>query len=603
MNHHLRHSVLAHLAVITGLGLLTAGSFCASAAQKKEPVYSEIPGVTSPGTADSTSVPVQTPVPPPTPVPVPIPAPVVILANPPPPMDLQTTNKTVYKFEATDLDLRAALATFAKANNLNIVPDNDVTGTVTVDVRDLPLSAMMSALLDASDCTWTESNGLIRVHATETKIFSIDYLRLSRKGIGQNNATLGSGGGAGGTGGGGGGLGAGGLGGGGGGGGGGGQGGGAGGSSGSGSIISSGSSSINVTANNPVDFWTELSDELKFMLTPSGQTSLSLNKTAGIIQVTDRPSALRRVENYLKGVRDNVHRQVDVETRLYDVTLNNQFQFGIDWVHVAEAYGGSLGFGGATLPVAAGGAQLLDSTIGGINRLGIVGTSGSTTPGGNPASLVFQNFNTAAAVNALQQQGTVEVIATPRIRTLNNQTALMKVGEEVPFFNTSTTTLPGTSAGTSSFVQQTVVNSITIGTILSITPQVSSDDWISLDISPVLTSLKSIVSVSSTGGGSGSGSSSNGSGSSGATAPDLDTKQESTLVRVRDGNTVVLGGLIQTQKAKNDTKIPLLGDIPLVGKLFTGTFRFTQKKELVIFVTPHIVREGAERPLPAVSVY
>jgi MSHA biogenesis protein MshL len=325
---------------------------------------------------------------------------------------------------------------------------------------------------------------------------------------------------------------------------------------------------------------------------------LSLNKTAGIIQVTDRPSALRRVENYLTGVRDNIHRQVDIEARLYDVTLNDQFQFGIDWVHVAKAYGGTLGFGGATLPVANGGAQLLDSSIGGINHIGAVGTG--ATPGGNLSSLVFENFNTSAAVNALQQQGTVEVISTPRLRTMNNQTALIKVGEEVPFFNTSTTIVPGTTAGTSSVLQQTMVNSITIGTILSITPQVSADDWISLDISPVLTSLKSIISAAS---GGGTGGSSGGSGNSGATAPDLDTKQASTIVRVRDGSTVVLGGLIQTQKAKNDTKIPVLGDIPLIGKLFTGTFRFNQKKELVIFVTPHIIHEGAERPLPTVSVY
>ena len=135
INHHLRHSVLSHLAVITGLGLLTAGSQCASAAQKKEPVFSEIPGVTSPGTADHSVVQGQTTSPPQAPIAVPPPAPVVIQANPPPPIELQTTNKTVFAFQATDLDLRAALATFAKANNLNIVPDNDVTGTVTVDVR------------------------------------------------------------------------------------------------------------------------------------------------------------------------------------------------------------------------------------------------------------------------------------------------------------------------------------------------------------------------------------------------------------------------------------------------------------------------------------
>jgi type II secretory pathway component GspD/PulD (secretin) len=182
---------------------------------------------------------------------------------------------------------------------------------------------------------------------------------------------------------------------------------------------------------------------------------------------------------------------------------------------------------------------------------------------------------------------------------LNNQTALIKVGEEVPFFNTSTTILPGTTAGTSTILQQTLVTSITIGTILSITPQVSSDDWISLDISPVLTSLRSVITLSSSGGTGGTGGA-GGSGSTGATAPDLDTKQASTIIRVRDGTTVVLGGLIQTQKAKNRTKVPFLGDIPLFGKLFTGTYDANQKKELVIFVTPTIIREGAEPPLPTV---
>ncbi len=592
--HRPRFSVVLRLAVVAGLGLLASGPFrgfsVASAAPKREPVYSDVPGVTSPAPPPGQTPPASN-APPPE-------APVVLQPVTAPPIEMETKDKTVYAFQATDLDLRAALATFAKANNLNIVPDNDVAGTVTLDVRDLPLNLMMRALLDASDCSWQQEGALIRVHSTETRIFNIDYLRLSRKGLGQNSATLGSGTGGGGLGGGLGGGGGGGL----GGGGGGGLGGG-GGSGGAGSSISEGTSSIRVTADNPVDFWSELNLELGFMLTPSGKTSLSINKTAGIIQVTDRPSALKRVEAYLSGVRTSIHRQVDIEARLYDVTLNDQFQFGIDWVHLAEAYGGTLGFGGATLPVATGGAQLLDSSIGGLNHIGAIGTSASTTPGGNLSSLVFKNFNTSAAVNALQQQGSVEVISTPRIRTMNNQTALMKVGEEVPFFNTSTTIIPGTSAGTSGFLQQTLINSITIGTILSITPQISSDDWISLDISPVLTSLKAIISATSGGSSTTNSAAASPANNTGTTAPDLDTKQASTLVRVRDGNTVVIGGLIQTQKAKNDTKIPILGDIPLLGKLFTGTFRYNQRKELVIFVTPHIVREGAERPLPEISVH
>jgi len=504
------------------------------------------------------------------------------------PVESAAEGKTLYSFRAENVELKTALALFASANNLNIVPDQDVTGEVTVDVHELPLTKMLEALLEAHDFSWTENNGLIRVRALETRLFNVDYLRLSRKGIGTSTATLGSGGSAGGGGGGIGGGGGGGV------GGGGGIGGGGGGAGGGlSSSFSSGSSSVNLIADNPVDFWKEITEELGFMLTDAGKHSLSINKTAGLIQIHDRPSALKRVEKYLSSVDKSVHRQVEIEAKLYDVTLSDQFQFGIDWVHVVSAYGGMLGFGGATLPVAIGAAQVQDSALGGINRLPIVGTAAATTPGGNLSTLVFQNFNSAAAVNALKQQGSVEVIATPRIRTLNNQTAMIKVGEEVPFFNTRTTIVPGTSTGTSTILSESIITSITVGTILSLTPQVSSDEWISLEITPVLTSLKAVVSLgapssgSGTGGGGGGGT---GGGSSSATAPDLDTKQASTIVRVRDGTTVVLGGLIQTEKSKSEKKIPLLSDIPWLGKLFTGTLTFNTKKELVIFVTPHIVQ-------------
>jgi MSHA type pilus biogenesis protein MshL len=595
------------LHVLVALFLLST-FLTSSAGEKKQPNYSDVPGVTSPGTSPPSAqatgpTPSAQPSTPGVQSPRPAAAPVTPPAPPPAPAEDQTKDKTLYAFQANEADLRAALAAFARANNLNIIPDYDVTGTVTLDVRDLPLNQMMRALLEASDCTWEESGGLIRVHSTETRIFPVDYLRLSRKGFGTSSATLGSGNFGGGAGGGG--MSGGGMGGGIGGGGGGGSGGGGGGSGGGnqtvGSSFGSGSSSVNLIADNLVDFWKEITEEIGAMLTPAGKTAMSINKTAGIIQITDRPSALKRVERYLSTVDKSVHRQVDINAQLYTVTLNDQFQFGIDWVHLAEAYGGTMGFGGATLPLANGGAQLNDSALGGINRFAAIGTSASTTPGGNLTTLVYQNFNTAAAINALKQQGKVEVISAPRLRTMNNQTALIKVGEEVPFFNTSITTLPGTTVATATVLQQTVVNSITVGTILSITPQISADDYISLDISPVLTSLKAIITVTS--GGIGTNAPSAGSGNSGtgtgATAPDLDTKQASTLVRVKDGSTIVLGGLIQTQQARQDTKIPLLGDIPWLGKLFTGTFRFKERQELIIFVTPRIIRDGFEPPIPS----
>jgi type II secretory pathway component GspD/PulD (secretin) len=203
--------------------------------------------------------------------------------------------------------------------------------------------------------------------------------------------------------------------------------------------------------------------------------------------------------------------------------------------------------------------------VGGLNRN--IGNSA------NPFALVYTNMNTSVAINALKQQGNVEVISQPRIRSLNNQTALIKVGTETPFFAQSFQSSQSQSGNITNSGDQ--ITTITVGTILSITPQVSEDNWISLDISPVLTSLVATET----------------SPSGSATAPVLDTKQASTLVRVRDGTTVILGGLIQTTRAKNDRKVPWLGDIPYLGKLFTGTFRYNQKRELVIFITPHLVSE------------
>lgn len=449
--------------------------------------------------------------------------------------------KKLYSFRAVNTEIKTALAMFARANKLNIVPDADVTGTVTLDVADLPLEQMMRALLEANDCTWEEDGGLIRVRAYQTETFHVDYLRLSRTGRGQNAASLsaasssgrgGSGGGFGGGGGGGGGLG------------------------GSGS---QGGSAINLTAENPVEFWKELQQELEKLLTDKGKETMAINMTAGLIQITDRPSALKRVAQYLADLEQGVERQVDIEARLYDVMLSDEYQLGIDWNLAAQV----------------GSAQLLpnSSTI-------VTAPIGGLSPA--PPSLRVNGVwnipdgQINAVLDALQKQGEVRVISKPRIRTLNNQTALIKVGTETPFFSQRSTFVPGVNATGATVLQDDQVTTITVGTILSITPQVSEDGWITLDISPVLTSLVDTeLSPSQT-----------------TTAPVLDIKQASTIVRVRDGTTVVMGGLIQDSKTRTVRKVPIVGDIPLLGKLFQGRFEASQKKELVIFLTPRIVRDS-----------
>jgi MSHA type pilus biogenesis protein MshL len=275
--------------------------------------------------------------------------------------------------------------------------------------------------------------------------------------------------------------------------------------------------------------------------------------TAGLIQVTDRPSALERVARFLEELSNTVLRQVDIEAKLYDVTLGDQFQFGIDWDRVATAFGGGFQFiGTPTVVTPAGGVMLRDSAF----------------------TLLFSNRNTRVIVTALEEQGKVQVISQPRLRTLNNQTALIKVGTDTPFFSQNTFFVAGTSVGTTTPITEEDYQIVTVGTILSVTPQISTNGWITLDVSPVITSLVATET----------------SPNETTTAPVLDIKQASSLVRMRDGETIVMGGLIQNSAAKSVRKIPLIGDIPILGKLFTGTFTANQKKELVIFLTPTIVQ-------------
>ncbi|MFO1462106.1 MAG: secretin N-terminal domain-containing protein [Verrucomicrobiota bacterium] len=471
----------------------------------------------------------------------PIPHEVQSIAPPPPTVPSQTgpvVPQRLYSFSAVGLDLKTALALFARANGLNVVPDQDVEGVVTLDVHDLPMEAMMRALLEASDCTWSEGSGLIRVQTSETRSFTIDYLRLQRKGLGQNSATLAAGTSGGGT------TIA-----------GGGSAGGAGGAgASSGSAGGAGGSTVQLTAENSINFWTELRDDISRLLTPRGRDALAINPTASLIQITDRPAALRRVEQYLHGLQDSVHRQVDIEARLYDVTLSDQFEFGIDWEEVIRTSGGAFGIAGnpaITRPL--GGFDLSPATL----------------------SLAFNNSQSKVVLKALQEQGEVRVISKPRVRALNNQTALIKVGTEMPFFQNQSTIVPGggTTPGASAVIEQDTVLSVTVGTILAITPQVSGDDWVTLDISPVLTSLLETKL------------SPNGS----TTAPVLDIKQASSLIRIRSGTTIALGGLIQTESARHRRKIPGLGDIPWLGRLFQGDFDARRKKELVMLITPTIV--------------
>lgn len=450
-----------------------------------------------------------------------------------------TEPQKLFSFSAKDLEVKDALTLFARNNELNIVPDPDISGQISVDFRNLSLDKSMEAIIDTFNYYAEIDGGLIRVRKTKTEFFTVDYVRLQRTGVGSTTANISSGSGSTGSGSTGGGS----------------TGGGAGGAGGG----SGDSTSVSISKTDSIKFWDELEQQLTSILSPNGK--LAINRMVGNIMITDHKANVDRAGNYLKHIKRALHLQVDIEAQIFEVVFNDEFHFGIDWNNVmGSLQDWAISSGG--LPAGIPSSRLIvDNPIGGL------------TPGRPALSLAITKDQTRIVIDALKEQGRLEVVSQPRLRTLNNQAALIKVGTDKPFFRQTSTTISGSTSPVTT--ENVEIQSITIGTVLALTPQISEDGWITMDISPVITRLVDTVSSG---------------GENPSTAPEVDIKQTSSLVRIRDNTTVIIGGLIQVEHNRTERKVPILGDIPILGIPFRGVFDNKRRTELVIFITPSIVR-------------
>lgn len=446
---------------------------------------------------------------------------------------LDMDDKRLYSFSVKRMGIQTALATFARKYGLNIIPDKDVSGRVTVSFSNLSLSQAMNALLEVNGYYFEKDGDILRVHNLETRIFEISYPRFVRSGEGNvetsmtsasntgSSGTTGASGGTTAT---------------------------SGGSSASGSNGGSSSSSVSIRSSDSIDFWGELETNLKALLSEdSGK--YTINRLSGIISVTDRHKNMQQVARYLDWVNTSVHRQVVITAQIIEVSRNDTDKFAVDWERVTNKLS-------------------LSSAVASVTPFGIVtGTTAAPTLLGT-----YQNNNRTfkSIVEALKEQGNLRIVSKPQVRTINNQPAIIKVGTDRTFFRVESVT-DTTTAGSTTTTND-IPQNITVGLVMSITPQISADGRVTLDISPVITSLSG-EEVSA----------------AGSKAPILDIKQVSSVVSVDSGQPVIIGGLIKQENSRADRKIPLLGDIPLLGGLFRGTHRVKQASELVIFITPYVI--------------
>ncbi len=338
--------------------------------------------------------------------------------------------------------------------------------------------------------------------------------------------------------------------------------------------------SIRVETDSKSDFWKALKDSLTAIIGSAGGRQVVVNPQAGIVIVRAMPSELELVRRYLGETAASVNRQVILEAKILDVQLNDQFQTGINWAllkgsSVISQTGGGTIFSGSGTSDIAGNVGDLNPTVAG----NFPNTNVSAF--GGVFSIATKASDFSSFLELLQTQGDVHVLSSPRVSTVNNQKAVIKVGGD-DFFITGVTNTPLTTiGGAATFSSQVELTPFFSGIALDVTPEIDEHNNIILHIHPSVSQVAQKEKTFTL----------NGQANSLPLASS--TIQESDdVVRAKSGQFVVIGGLMKEESTDNNAGVPFLSNIPWVGNLFKHKQIIRVKDELVILLKPTIVDNG-----------
>ena len=484
-----------------------------------------------------------------------------------------------------DADLKDILRAATEDTDWNLSFESGLDLRVRgLDLKAVTLEEFLDDVLPGLGLGCARKGRTLHIHKAESalRFFSVDHLSLRRQGqkefmvnaSGQVVQAAGQGGGASGGAGGGGGQS-----------GGGGQGGG-----------HSSAYTSTLTTGNAFDPWQELQAGLTTLVfgepsvdpsssqggqpaAPSSRAfarngkSLLIQPDSGLVVVSADPYTQNRVEKYLGEVQRRNRRQVLLEAKIVEVTLGNDSQIGVDW-------NGLLTPGGAS--------GWIGTDIRGTLQTGDTLNDNVSAASQGLAKLVIQNARVTATLSALAREGRLQVLSAPRISTLNNQKAILRVVREEAFFLQNSQVTPGGSFGAPIATVQITPVVVPVGIVLDIQPQVGDDGAITLAVNPSVSEIVTVRSLTVNGGFSG------GSGGASATLPVVDRRDLDTVVRMRSGETLVLAGIIRVKESEDDRGVPWLRKVPGLGQLFSKREKQRVHTELAIFITPTLVEESAQ---------
>ena len=352
-----------------------------------------------------------------------------------------------------------------------------------------------------------------------------------------------------------------------------------------------GEDSSNLTTTSNADFWRELKLSLEAIVgSTEGGRQVVLSPQSGVIVIRAMPEELRNVDMYLKATQLSVDRQVILEAKILEVELNNNTQTGINWASFASIKSGhtnriSTGFiqpGGSLAPLPFNGGQPPNMTNGsGLTASSGFGLSSAATSAGSMFGLAFQTANFAAMISFLESQGSVHVLSSPRIATMNNQKAVLKIGTD-EFYVTGVSTTTNTTASGATTSPNVTLQPFFSGVVLDVTPQIDADGNIILHVHPSVSQVSTISKEIDLGS----------AGSLKLPLAASSTSEMDSMVRSQDGRIVAIGGLMRQATTADRSQVPGAGDIPVLGALFRNTGQVIQKRELVVLIKPTIV-DGA----------
>ena len=447
---------------------------------------------------------------------------VPVIAAPEPAEKLQT-----FTVVATDLPANELLFALARDARLNLDVDPTVTDRVSINAIDQTLPQILKRISRQVSLRYylDGPNLVVEKDLPFTRIYRIDYLNMSRATssnvevatqIASTGSSADSGGGGGGS-----------------------------------------NSSTTVTNEATNEFWKTLEENIKLLANIGGAEGVVVsNRESGNISVRTTSTGHENIQQFVDRVIYSARKQVLIEATVVEVTLNDDFQSGVDWSRIANDDGWSL----------------QQSVLGG--NLGTAPFLSATYADSN------SDRDITAAVKALDSFGDVSVMSSPKIMALNNQTSVLKVVDNRVYFTTEVEEKDATDNSAAETTFTTTIHTVPVGFVMNVTPYITDSDEVILNIRPTISRILRFVDTPNPN-----------LANAGISnpIPEIQVREMESVLRVSNGNTAVIGGLMQDAVDKSDAGLPGLHDSEGFGFLFGVRSRELDKTELVIFLRPRIL--------------